>query len=256
MFDLAGKRGLVTGGGSGIGKAVAEMFIDAGAQVAIADIVFPAAVAEQIGALAIQCDVSDEHSITAALKKAQEGLGGDLDFVILNAGIGDVGPAITEQPTALLERVTRVNYWGTVYGLKHAPAVMKDGGTIVSTSSMAAFINVPGSSAYSASKKAVVSLTEMSALELGSRGIRVNCVCPGYTETSMGSGDEGRQICEAFTALGRVATVDDMTGVFHFLVSDASRYMTGQALKVDGGWSCGPTPTLLAVITGSSQAPG
>ncbi|MEY2908635.1 MAG: hypothetical protein RLZZ602_1158, partial [Pseudomonadota bacterium] len=164
VFDLAGKRGLVTGGGSGIGRAVAEMFIDAGAQVAIADIVFPDAVAAEISAQPIQCDVSDEQSVAAALKKAREGLGGDLDFVILNAGIGDVGPAITEQPAALLERVTRINYWGTVYGLKHAPAVMKDGGAIVSTSSMAAFINVPGSSAYSASKKAVVSLTEMSAL--------------------------------------------------------------------------------------------
>lgn len=255
MFDLAGKRGLITGGGSGIGKAVAEMFIEAGAKVAIADIVFPDSVAVHIGAQPIQCDVSDEQSVVEALKNARDILDGDLDFVILNAGVGDVGPAITEQSTALLEKVTRINYWGTVHGLKHAPAVMTDGGAIVSTSSMAAFINMPGSSAYSASKKAVVSLTEMSALELGSRGIRVNCVCPGYTETSMGSGDEGRQICEAFTALGRVATVDDMKGVFYFLVSDASRYLTGQALKVDGGWSCGPTPNLLSIITGSTQAP-
>jgi len=255
MFDLAGKRGLVTGGGSGIGRAVAEMFADAGAYVAIADIRFPDKVAAEIGAKPIQCDVSDEQSVAAALTQARQDLGGDLDFVILNAGVGDVGPAITEQSSSLLEKVTRINYWGTVHGLKHAPAVMKNGGAIVSTSSMAAFINVPGSSAYSASKKAVVSLTEMSALELGARGIRVNCICPGYTETSMGSGDEGRQICEAFTALGRVASVDDMKGVFYFLVSDASRYITGQALKVDGGWSCGPTPTLLSIITGSTQAP-
>jgi NAD(P)-dependent dehydrogenase (short-subunit alcohol dehydrogenase family) len=255
MFDVAGKRGLVTGGGSGIGMAVAEMFISAGAQVAIADIVFPESVAAQIGAQPIQCDVSNEQSVAVALESARDGLGADLDFVILNAGIGDVGPAITEQSASLLEKVTRVNYWGTVYGLKHAPAVMKDGGAIVSTSSMAAFINMPGSSAYSASKKAVVSLTEMSALELGSRGIRVNCVCPGYTETSMGSGDEGRQLCEALTALGRVATVDDIKGVFYFLVSDAGRYLTGQALKVDGGWACGPTPKLLSIITGSTQAP-
>jgi len=255
MFDLAGKRGLVTGGGSGIGRAVAEMFAGAGAYVAIADIRFPGTVAAEIGAKPIQCDVSDEQSVEAALAQARQDLGGDLDFVILNAGVGDVGPAITEQSTSLLEKVTRINYWGTVHGLKHAPAVMKNDGAIVSTSSMAAFINVPGSSAYSASKKAVVSLTEMSALELGARGIRVNCICPGYTETSMGSGDEGRQICEAFTALGRVASVDDMKGVFYFLVSDASRYITGQALKVDGGWSCGPTPNLLSIITGSTRAP-
>ena len=121
---------------------------------------------------------------------------------------------------------------------------------------MAAFINLPGSGVYSAGKRAVTSMTEMAALELGSRGIRVNCVCPGYTATALGSGEEGKTICEAFTALGRMATVEDMAGVFVFLATDASRYMTGQALKVDGGWNCGPTSQLLELVTGSDVAPG
>jgi NAD(P)-dependent dehydrogenase (short-subunit alcohol dehydrogenase family) len=133
---------------------------------------------------------------------------------------------------------------------------MNDGGSIVSTSSMAAFINLPGSGVYSAGKRAVTSMTEMSALELGERGIRVNCVCPGYTATALGSGEEGQKLCEAFTALGRVATVDDMAGVYVFLASDASSYMTGQSLKVDGGWDCGPTEKLLELVTGDSSAPG
>jgi NAD(P)-dependent dehydrogenase (short-subunit alcohol dehydrogenase family) len=173
----------------------------------------------------------------------------------LNAGVGDVGPNLREMEQSLIDKVTRINYWGVMYGLKHAPDLMRDGGSIISTSSMAAFINVPGSAVYSASKRAVTSLTEMAALELGGRGIRVNCICPGYTATAMGSGEEARRLCEAFTALGRPANVDDLTGVFLFLASDASRYMTGQSLKVDGGWHCGPTPQLLQLITGSSNAP-
>lgn len=255
MFTLDGKNAYITGGSSGIGRAVAEIFIASGARVVIADIVDASAVAAQIGAIAVHCNVAEEESVRSSLHEAREALGAPLDIVVLNAGVGDVGPALTETEQPLIDKVTRINHWGVMYGLKHAPAVMNDGGSIISTSSMAAFINVPGAAVYSAGKRAVISLTEMAALELGERGIRVNCVCPGYTDTAMGSGDEGRLLCEAFTALRRAATVDDLSGVFLFLACDASSYMTGQALKVDGGWDCGPTPQLLQLVTGSDQAP-
>lgn len=256
MFSLEGKTALITGGSSGIGLAVAKQFLAAGSRVVLADIQDATDVASGIGAHYVSCDVSSEEQVEEALIRATEILSSQLDIVVLNAGVGDVGPTLTDLPTALLEKVTRINYWGVVYGLKHAPSYMTDGGSIISTSSMAASINIPGASAYSASKRAVVSLTEMAALELGHRQIRVNCVCPGYTDTAMGSGEEGKAICEAFTALGRVATVDDMSGVYVFLAAEASRYMTGQALKVDGGWSSGPTGRLLKLVTGNDTAPG
>jgi NAD(P)-dependent dehydrogenase (short-subunit alcohol dehydrogenase family) len=255
MFDLAGKNAYVTGGSSGIGRAVAEIFIQHGAKVVIADIVDGSAVAEEIGASAVMCNVADENSVAESINAAVSVLGGKLDIVVLNAGVGDVGPTLAKTDQALIEKVTKINHWGVMYGMKHAPAAMNNGGSIISTSSMAAFISVPGSGVYSAGKRAVVSLTEMSALELGQRGIRVNCVCPGYTATALGSGEEGQKICEAFTALGRVAEVDDMSGVYLFLASSASRYMTGQAVMVDGGWDCGPTDALLELVTGSSAAP-
>jgi NAD(P)-dependent dehydrogenase (short-subunit alcohol dehydrogenase family) len=255
MFNLAGKKAYVTGGSSGIGRAVAEIFIKYGAEVVIADIIDAGAVAEEIGAAAVPCNVADEASVAKSLELACAALGGKIDIVVLNAGVGDVGPSLADTEQSLIDKMTKINHWGVLYGLKHAPASMNDGGSIISTSSMAAFISVPGSAVYSAGKRAVTSLTEMAALELGHRNIRVNCVCPGYTATAMGSGEEGKKICEAFTALGRVATVDDMSGVYLFLASQASQYMTGQSLKVDGGWDCGPTNALLKLVTGSSAAP-
>ena len=256
MFSLDGRNAFVTGGTSGIGKAVAESFIAHGARVVVADITDGNDVAESMGAAFLHVDVSDEQSVANALHQSVELLGGNLDAVVLNAGVGDVGPTFEETDQALIEKVTKINHWGVMYGLKHSPQHMNDGGSIISTSSMAAFINVPGAGVYSAGKRAVISMTEMAALELGSRGIRVNAVCPGYTATAMGSGEEGRKLCEAFTALGRVATVEDMAGVYVFLASDASSYMTGQALKVDGGWQCGPTSNLLEMVTGSRESPG
>ena len=87
--------------------------------------------------------------------------------------------------------------------------------------------NLPGSAVYSAGKRAVISMTEMPALELGKRDIRVNCVCPGYTVTALGSGEEGKKLSEAFTALRRAAEVGDMAGAYVFLAADESGYMTG-----------------------------
>ena len=256
MFSMTAKGAFITGGASGIGRAVAEAFIAQGAQVVIADITDSTAVADEIGASFVQVDVSSEDSVASAISRAAELCGGNLDTVVLNAGVGDVGPTFEATDQALIDKVTKINHWGVLYGLKHAPRFMQDGGSIISTSSMAAFINVPGAGVYSAGKRAVTSMTEMAALELGPRNIRVNCVCPGYTATALGSGDEGRKLCEAFTALGRVATVEDMAGVYVFLASEASAYMTGQSLKVDGGWHCGPTEALLELVTGDASAPG
>jgi NAD(P)-dependent dehydrogenase (short-subunit alcohol dehydrogenase family) len=256
MFSLKNKNAFITGGSSGIGKGVAEAFVANGASVIVADIVDATSFAAKIGATYVEVDVADEQSVENAYVRAKNLLGGAIDIVVLNAGVGDVGSRFEQTDQALIEKVTRINHWGVLYGLKHAPAHIADNASIISTSSMAAFINVPGAGVYSAGKRAVNSMTEMAALELGTRGIRVNAVCPGYTATAMGSGDDSRKLCEAFTALGRVAVVEDLVGVYLFLASDASRYMTGQSLKVDGGWHCGPTTRLLEIITGSAAAPG
>ncbi len=252
MFSLQDKAAFITGAAGGIGFAVAQRFTEAGARVVIADIVDGSLAADEAGAHFLPVDVSSEDSVAAAIERATE-LVGTLDIVVNNAGVGDVGPTLEETDQRLLERTTAINQWGVFYGLKHAPRHMNDGGSIINTSSLAAAISLPGNGVYSATKRAVLSLTEMAALELGRRGIRVNAVCPGYVDTALGSGDEGRALCEAFTALGRFATTDDVVGVFHFLAADESRYITGQAINVDGGWSCGPTSQLLDKIIGSDQ---
>ena len=252
MFSLKDKNAFVTGAAGGIGRAVAERFVQAGAHVVITDIVDSQNVADDIGAQFLQVDVSSEGSVIEGLQQAGELLG-PLDIVVNNAGVGDVGFTLEETPQKILERITRINQWGVFYGLKHAPALMNDGGSIINTASLAALVKMPGSGAYSATKAAVVSMTKMAAIELGSRGIRVNAICPGYIDTALGSGDEGKVLSQQFTALGRAGTTDDLAGVFHFLAAAESSYMTGHALVVDGGWSCGPTPQLLETILGTDK---
>jgi NAD(P)-dependent dehydrogenase (short-subunit alcohol dehydrogenase family) len=252
MFSLEDKAAFITGAAGGIGYAVAKRFTEAGARVVIADIVDGSVAADDIGGHFISIDVSDEQSVAAALESTAS-LVGPLDIVVNNAGVGDVGPTFEDTDQELLDRTTKINQFGVLYGLKNGPRHMRDGGSIINTSSLAAHINLPGNGVYSATKKAVVSMTEMAALELGPRAIRVNAVSPGYVDTALGSGDEGRKLCEAFTALGRHATTDDLVGVYHFLAADESSYITGQTIKVDGGWSCGPTGQLLARIIGSDK---
>ena len=256
MFSLQGKTAFITGGKRGIGRAVAARFIQAGARVVIADIEDGARVAEEIGATFVTVDVGNEKSLARALAETVDFLGARLDIVCNNAGVGDIGPKIEETEQWLIEKVTRINQWGVLYSLKHAPAHMNDGGSIINTSSAAAFKNMIGTAVYSAAKKAVLSLTSMSALELGPRRIRVNAVCPGYIDTDMGSGDEGENLSNALTALGRIGSTDDIAGVFHFLAADESAYITGQSIVVDGGALAGPPAQLLMKIIGRDRTIG
>jgi NAD(P)-dependent dehydrogenase (short-subunit alcohol dehydrogenase family) len=252
MFSLTDKAALVTGAAGGIGEAIAERFIAAGARVVITDVADAGEAASAMGAGYLPVDVSDEDSVAEGFREAASLLG-QLDIVVNNAGIGDVGTTIEKTEGEILERITRINQWGVFHGLKHAPAHMNNGGAIINTSSLAALVKMAGSGAYSASKAAVISMTRMAAIELGSREIRVNAVCPGYIDTALGSGDEGRRLSEFFTALGRMGTTEDLVGVYHFLAADESRYLTGQAIAVDGGWSCGPTTRILETVLGSDS---
>ena len=247
----------MTGGSSGIGRAVAELLAENGAKVVLADIADASDVAEDIHAHYLRCDVSDEQSVRLALESATQVLGGKLNTVILNAGVGDVGPTLQQSSQDLIDKITRINQWGVLYGLKHAPDYMEDNGSIIATSSMASVLSMPGTGVYSAAKAAVNSMVSMAALELGSRGIRVNSICPGYVNTELGNSVEEQRISQVFTALGRHAEPkEDIAGVFLFLASAASQYITGQALQVDGGWRSGPTTELLKVVTGTDQTPG
>jgi NAD(P)-dependent dehydrogenase (short-subunit alcohol dehydrogenase family) len=145
MFSLKNKAAFITGGSSGIGLGVAKAYVELGANVAIADISDGTDCAKEIGAHYVRVDVSDESSVQQAMREATEQLGSRLDVVVLNAGIGDVGPTFEQTDQALIDKLTRINQWGVLYGLKHAPAFMNDLGSILSTASMAAFINMPGS---------------------------------------------------------------------------------------------------------------
>jgi NAD(P)-dependent dehydrogenase (short-subunit alcohol dehydrogenase family) len=127
MFSLEGKRAFITGAAGGIGRAVAERYVLAGAEVIITDIIDSQAVADEIGAQFVKVDVGSEESVVNGLKQAAETLGA-LDIVVNNAGIGDVGHTLAETPQDVVERITRINQWGVFYGLKHAPALMNDSG--------------------------------------------------------------------------------------------------------------------------------
>lgn len=255
MFSLENKNAFITGGASGIGYAVAERFIRAGAAVVIADISAGTDVAAEIGAKFVHIDVGNEESVANALQEAVDKLGGKLDIICNNAGVGDIGFTIEDTGQSMIEKVTRINQWGVMYGLKHAPKHMNDHGSIINTASLAGLKATPGTAVYSAAKSAVISMTRISAIELGRRGIRVNAVCPAYIDTALGSGEGGDILSEMFTALGRKGTTDDVVGVFHFLAADEGAYISAHALPIDGGWMAGIPLQLMAKLTGNELAP-
>ncbi|SDN87672.1 NAD(P)-dependent dehydrogenase, short-chain alcohol dehydrogenase family [Klenkia soli] len=262
VFDLAGRKALVTGGARGLGQGMAEALARNGASVVVADLldVEGAAVAEQLakeGVTAgfVHLDVTDEASWEAGIAEAAELLGG-LDVLVNNAGV-EISALISEFRPEDLRTMLEVNVLGTALGIKHGLRAMRPGGvagaggSIVNISSVAATIAFPGISGYSATKSAVDRLTRVAAAEAGKLGygVRVNCVYPGLVPTTMGnqlavdmaelglfpSVEEAVGTVVALTPSGRLGEVADMADAVVFLASDAARFITGAGLPVDGG---------------------
>jgi NAD(P)-dependent dehydrogenase (short-subunit alcohol dehydrogenase family) len=248
---LAGKAAFVTGGASGIGRAIAERFVAEGARVAVADRDEPGArqVADSLGAaaLAVPLDVTDEAAWIAALGTAADAFG-RLDVLVNNAGIGPLG---TIEKTSLEEwrRVHAVNLDGVFLGCKHVLPHLRraGGGSIVNMSSVAGLIGTPTLVAYGSSKAAVRMLTKSVALHCARRrdGIRCNSIHPVFTETPMveamvGGAREPAAAREALAAqipLGRLARAEEVAAMAVWLASDEAALVTGAEFVIDGGLS-------------------
>ncbi|MFS0770767.1 SDR family NAD(P)-dependent oxidoreductase [Sphingomonas sp. 1P08PE] len=248
MNRFEGKSVIVTGAGSGIGRAAAIAFAAEGARVVVADLTDGAqATADAIGpaAVAIRMDAGSEEDVVRTVDLAVAAHGG-LDVMFANAGISGGMANLFDTDVALITEVLRVNLIGPFLAVKHAaPRIgARGGGAIVLTASVAGLRSGAGSPAYSASKAGVINLAQVSAQQLTGSGVRVNALLPGLTETGMTAPvfDHARAAGKIdrvgrLNPLGRGAQPEELARVALFLASDDAGYVNGQALAVDGGLS-------------------
>ena len=239
MGRLDGKVALITGGSRGQGAAEARLFAAEGANVVIGDVRTDKgeAVAAEIGERAVftRLDVSSEEEWAAAIALTTERFGG-LDVLVNNAGIGFTA-RLENHTLADWEKVVAVNQTGVFLGIRAAIAPMTErgGGSIVNISSGAGLRATKYMIAYAATKYAVTGMTASAAIELARNGIRVNSIHPGVIDTPMlGRASKADQVVKS-TPLRRMGTPEEIANVALFLASDASSYMTGAHVPVDGG---------------------
>jgi len=244
LHSLKGKNALITGGTSGIGLAVAKDFVASGAVVTITGRRDSGErIAGDIGADFIRCDATDEQQVSACFNAAEKEHG-KIDVLVVNAGVADDEGSIEEFATDSMKRLVDVNLGGVFLALKYGPRHMNDGGSIITTGSVAgAGTTNAGAGVYAASKAGVAYLTRTCALEVAARGIRANTVCPALIAgTGMMTDDDGgpeAQLLSKLTAFGRMGRQDEVVGAYNFLAGPASTFITGQELRVDGGMTAG-----------------
>ncbi len=250
LFGLRGKRAVVTGASSGIGRKVAQAYVQAGADVAIAarNVEALQRIAAELAAdgdgkvVPIRCDVTQPDQVTGMVDRAIAELGG-LDVAVCNAGVIDVVPMLDMSPEQF-QRIQDTNVTGvflTAQAAARAMVAQGRGGAIITTASMSgSIINVPQRVGhYCASKAAVVHLTKAMAVEFAPHNIRVNSVSPGYILTELVEPlTEYHRQWEPKISLGRIGRPEELTGLYVYLASEASSYMTGSDVVIDGGYTC------------------
>jgi NAD(P)-dependent dehydrogenase (short-subunit alcohol dehydrogenase family) len=251
LLDLTGNVSIVTGAGSGLGVVFSQSLAEAGSDIACFDVNLAnaektAELVRQSGrrAMALQADVTNEGAVAAAMERVIAELG-RIDVLVNNAGIAASGPP-EDMAIADWQRVVDVNLTGVFICAKHAAKAMiaaKRGGRIINIASiLGAVASEPGPAApYAATKGAVINLTRDLAVHWAPYGIRVNAIGPAYFPSAMTHDfldiPDVKSEIERRTPLGRLGNLEDLKGPVVFLASDASAYVTGHTLFVDGGWT-------------------
>jgi NAD(P)-dependent dehydrogenase (short-subunit alcohol dehydrogenase family) len=247
---LEGKRSVVTGAASGLGREVALLFASEGARVVVADLnaAGAEAVANEIngggtGAVAQACDVTVEDQVRAALDRCRSEWGG-LDTLVNNAGVQLEKP-LDETTNEEYDWIFDVNVRGVFWGCKHAVAMMREsgGGAIVNTASALSLVSDPFLPVYTASKHAVLGLTRSVGVGYAADGIRCNCVCPGDMQTPMieryweatGDPEKARREMASMYPAGQIGQPGEVARAVLFLASDEASYVNGAFMQVDGG---------------------
>ncbi len=254
MGSLDGRVAIVTGGASGIGARTVRLFAEQGARIVIGDMQeeLGRAVAAELGSDCVfqKTEVSREDDVRALVARADKEWG-RLDCIFNNAGFGGALGPIAETPVEEFDLSFAVLVRGVFLGMKHAaPLLVRQGGSIINTASVAGLIAGWSPHTYAAAKAAVIQLSKSVALELGPQRVRVNAICPGFIATPLALNTVGRKASESETEAARANMAaaqpiprpgepNDIAQMALFLASDSSTFVTGQAFVVDGGFSSG-----------------